>query len=49
VKSDIERYRANLRDELNGAALYEALAAAETDSLLSPRLSIGIASSGWCQ
>jgi VIT1/CCC1 family predicted Fe2+/Mn2+ transporter len=30
---DIERYKANLRDELNGAALYEALAAAEADPL----------------
>jgi VIT1/CCC1 family predicted Fe2+/Mn2+ transporter len=30
---DIERYRANLRDELNGAALYTALAAAEGDPL----------------
>jgi vacuolar iron transporter family protein len=31
MKSSIERYQANLRDELNGAALYAALAAAETD------------------
>src|SRR6202140_4393961 len=30
---DIERYRANLRDELNGAALYAALASAEADPL----------------
>ena len=30
---EIERYRANLRDELNGAALYAALAAAEPDPL----------------
>jgi VIT1/CCC1 family predicted Fe2+/Mn2+ transporter len=29
---DIKRYRANLRDELNGAALYRALADAERDS-----------------
>jgi VIT1/CCC1 family predicted Fe2+/Mn2+ transporter len=28
---DLERYRANLRDELDGAALYEAMAAAESD------------------
>jgi vacuolar iron transporter family protein len=33
VKTDIERYRANLRDELNGSALYAALAAAEADPL----------------
>ncbi len=31
MSSDIKRYRDNLRDELNGAALYTALAAAETD------------------
>jgi vacuolar iron transporter family protein len=31
--NDIERYRDNLRDELNGAALYAALAAAEGDPL----------------
>ena len=31
MNSEIERYKANLRDELNGAALYAALAAAETD------------------
>jgi VIT1/CCC1 family predicted Fe2+/Mn2+ transporter len=31
VTSDIRRYRDNLRDELNGAALYAALAAAEAD------------------
>jgi vacuolar iron transporter family protein len=30
---DIERYRANLRDELEGAALYTAIAAAEPDPL----------------
>src|SRR5665213_1613384 len=30
---DIDRYRVNLRDELNGAALYAALAAAEADPL----------------
>ena len=30
---DIRRYRDNLRDELNGAALYAALAAAESDPL----------------
>jgi VIT1/CCC1 family predicted Fe2+/Mn2+ transporter len=30
---DIERYRANLRDEENGAALYRALAQAEPDPL----------------
>jgi len=30
---DIKRYRDNLRDELNGAALYAALAAAESDPL----------------
>jgi hypothetical protein len=30
---DIERYRSNLRDELNGAALYPAFAAAEADPL----------------
>jgi VIT1/CCC1 family predicted Fe2+/Mn2+ transporter len=29
---DIQRFRANLIDELNGAALYEALAAAEPDA-----------------
>lgn len=34
MTGDIERYRTNLRDELNGAALYAALAAAEAD----PRL-----------
>jgi VIT1/CCC1 family predicted Fe2+/Mn2+ transporter len=33
VSSDIKRYRDNLRDELNGAALYAALAAAETDPI----------------
>jgi VIT1/CCC1 family predicted Fe2+/Mn2+ transporter len=31
LHDDIKRYRYNLRDELNGAALYAALAAAETD------------------
>jgi len=31
MKSNIRRFQANLRDELNGAALYAALAAAETD------------------
>lgn len=30
--NDIERFRANLVDELNGAALYSALAAAESDA-----------------
>jgi hypothetical protein len=33
MTADIDRYRTNLRDELNGAALYEALAAAEVDPL----------------
>jgi VIT1/CCC1 family predicted Fe2+/Mn2+ transporter len=33
MTADIERYRTNLRDELNGAAVYAALAAAETDPL----------------
>jgi VIT1/CCC1 family predicted Fe2+/Mn2+ transporter len=33
MTDDIERYRTNLRDELNGAALYAALAAAEADPL----------------
>lgn len=33
MPADIERYRTNLRDELNGAALYAALAAAEADPL----------------
>jgi VIT1/CCC1 family predicted Fe2+/Mn2+ transporter len=33
MDSDIKRYRDNLRDELNGAALYAALAAAESDPL----------------
>ena len=33
MSSDIQRYRDNLRDELNGAALYGALAAAETDPI----------------
>src|ERR1700693_1842014 len=31
--ADVERYRNNLRDELDGAALYEGLAAAEADPL----------------
>src|SRR5215470_2743996 len=31
MNSDVERYRGNLRDELNGAALYTALAEAEHD------------------
>jgi VIT1/CCC1 family predicted Fe2+/Mn2+ transporter len=33
MNPDINRYRSNLRDELNGAALYAALAAAERDPL----------------
>ena len=33
ASDDIERYRNNLRDELDGAALYTALAAAEPDPL----------------
>ena len=33
MSSDIKRYRDNLRDELNGAALYAALAAAESDPI----------------
>jgi VIT1/CCC1 family predicted Fe2+/Mn2+ transporter len=33
MSSDIKRFRDNLRDELNGAALYAALAAAETDPI----------------
>ena len=33
MNSDIDRYRDNLRDELNGAALYAALAAAEADPI----------------
>jgi len=33
MTGNIERYRDNLRDELNGAALYAALAAAEADPL----------------
>jgi VIT1/CCC1 family predicted Fe2+/Mn2+ transporter len=33
MNTDIERYRSNLRDELNGGALYAALAAAETDPI----------------
>jgi hypothetical protein len=42
MAGDIQRYRDNLRDELNGAALYAALAAAEADPLrkdLFPQLS----------
>jgi hypothetical protein len=31
VTDAVQRYRDNLRDELNGAALYASLAAAETD------------------
>ena len=31
MSTDLDRYRANLRDELNGAALYTALADAELD------------------
>src|SRR5260370_14922852 len=31
-KSDIKRFRANLRDELDGAALYDELAAAEPNA-----------------
>jgi VIT1/CCC1 family predicted Fe2+/Mn2+ transporter len=33
MNADIDRYRNNLRDEMNGAALYSALAAAEPDPL----------------
>jgi vacuolar iron transporter family protein len=33
MSPDIKRYQDNLRDELNGAALYAALAAAESDPL----------------
>src|SRR5271168_1915063 len=33
MTSDTKRYRDNLRDELNGAALYAALAAAEADPI----------------
>jgi VIT1/CCC1 family predicted Fe2+/Mn2+ transporter len=33
MTADIRRYRANLRDELNGSELYAALAAAEADPL----------------
>jgi vacuolar iron transporter family protein len=33
MNPDIKRYRDNLRDEMNGAALYAALAAAEADPL----------------
>lgn len=31
-KKDVKRFRANLRDEMDGAALYEELAAAESNS-----------------
>jgi vacuolar iron transporter family protein len=31
MNGDVQRYRGNLRDELNGAALYTALADAEAD------------------
>src|SRR5215475_2121226 len=31
MSADVERYRENLRDELNGSALYTALADAERD------------------
>lgn len=31
VTDAVQRYRVNLRDQLNGAALYASLAAAETD------------------
>lgn len=34
TSQDIARYRSNLRDEVDGAALYRALAAAERDSTL---------------
>jgi vacuolar iron transporter family protein len=30
-RADLRRYRENLRSELDGAALYDALAAAESD------------------
>jgi len=33
ASEDIKRYRDNLRDELDGAALYTAIAAAEPDPL----------------
>src|ERR1700751_2760548 len=33
ASNDIERYRANLQDELDGSALYTAIAAAESDPL----------------
>ena len=33
MKADIKRYRDNLRDELNGATLYTALAASEIDPI----------------
>ncbi len=32
MTADIDRYRNTLRDEMDGAALYTALAAAELDS-----------------
>jgi hypothetical protein len=37
MSSDIKRYRDNLRDELNGAVLYTALASAETDAIRGGR------------
>src|ERR1700739_3309667 len=33
MTADVKRYQDNLRDELNGAALYAALAAAEADPI----------------
>src|SRR5690348_15822526 len=33
IKTDLKRFRANLRDELHGAAVYDALAAAEHDPI----------------
>src|SRR5260221_6053989 len=33
MTADIDRYRNNLRDEMNGAALYAAMAPAEPDPL----------------
>src|SRR5260370_14421349 len=33
MQADVERYRENLRDELNGSELYAALAAVERDPL----------------
>ena len=52
LANDIERFRANLVDELNGAALYNALAAAEptrtgaTSSCSSPKRKRGTRASG---